>query len=163
MTRQEKVLKAMEEANMYMPQIKQILKENAMNFISLQLATPEKDMQEATDIVIKVTGGDIAVRIRYDSCRFRDLTIRARVPSYSKTEIDKIKEGYAQWYFYGWVENKSITEWMIIDLDVVRKNSLLDNRRLISNNDGTFFIAVPAKELYKKNCIVSHNLYQLAG
>lgn len=141
-------------ADNYLPQVEQILKGCAEHLITISVAPMDKDRKQATDMMIKTTGGDIAVRLRRGDCDYRDLTIRALAGG--RTEIDKIKEGYADFYLYGWTTNGVVGEWMLVDLSVARDMDLLENRNLIRNTDGrTGFIAIPRKELRTNNCILA--------
>lgn len=76
----------------FIEDVKTILKSQAMHIIDIQVATPEEDMKQATDLKIKITAGDVAVRIRRN-IPWRELTIRAKSGN-SKTEIHKLREGY---------------------------------------------------------------------
>ena len=75
-----------------MDDIKEILRKQAMYIVDIQIANEEDDMKYSTDLKIKITAGDVAVRIRRDTS-FRDFTIRAKNGN-SKTEIHKLREGY---------------------------------------------------------------------
>ena len=133
-------------------QVKSVLEKHAGKLLSIQVAPRDEDVKHATDLIIKVQGGDVAVRLRRD-CRYRDLTIRAKRDSNAPTELEKIKAGFAHWYFYGWTAHNKIIDWMLVDLDRLRRSGLLENRPLISNHDGTFFIAIPRSEL--EDCIIA--------
>jgi len=146
------------------PQVIQILKFNASKFFDVSEATIEQDTKCATDLVLKVHGGDIALRLRKDNCKFRDFTVRAENLSY-KTEIDKIREGFARWYFYGWVDkNKIISEWILIDLNQFRNSKLINiERDLISNFDGTSFYAYTLDELFHCRCLLAYELNKISN
>lgn len=143
-----------EWAAVYINQVK-----NKILGISSQLAfvndaTFEEDTTQATDLILNTIQGKIAVRLRRSSCTFRDLTIRAKRDTGIKTELEKIKEGWGRWYFYGWVSNENIIkEYIFIDLNKLRETTLLE-RTLIDNKDGTYFIAISKKELEDNDCLV---------
>lgn len=61
-----------------MDDIKEILRGQAMHIVDIEVATPEEDMKQATDMKTKITAGDVAVRIRRD-IKWRELTIRAKL------------------------------------------------------------------------------------
>jgi len=82
----------------YIKDVKDILRSQLLKIIDIEITSPEKDMGECTDIIIKSASKNVSVRLRRRNCSFRDLTIRAYNKGY-KTEIDKIKEGYGDWYF----------------------------------------------------------------
>lgn len=143
-----------------MPAVSHILQANAGLFVSFAPASVHDDVTHATDMQLSVTvadGRDIAVRVRQSSCTYRDLTIR----SYSnghKTELHKIKEGCARWYFYGWETGGTIDSYMIIDLDRLRASGLLDSRVQRFNKDQrTAFITISAQELADMQCICAYN------
>lgn len=139
----------------YYAAVESILKANAQYFINVSVANPEQDMKQATDFVVVIDGGEIAVRIRRDNCKWRDLTIRSTNNGH-KTEIHKIREGWARYYLYCWTSGrKEIGEWMLVDLNKVRELELLENRSEIPNYDGTWFITIPYKELADKECVLA--------
>jgi len=138
------------------PQVKNILAKNAMIFISLRESTFDEDTKNATDFVVEIKGGDVAVRTRRNNTAYRDFTLRSACGR-SVTELQKIKSGFARWYLYGWTDNNSIiSEYIIVDLDKVRQCKLLDNRKETINKDGyTKFIAIPISELRDNCCLVA--------
>lgn len=140
--------------------VSQILKGNAMYIANVELATKEADTRQATDMVFKITGGDIAVRVRrYKSHRdkFRDLTIRAMTKGGGKTEIQKLLEGFGDWYLYAWANKQDeLTEYMLLDIPAIRSSGLLEKKRKkIPNGDGTGFIYITLRELHDAKAIVS--------
>lgn len=142
----------------YYPAVEAILKKNAQYFVNVSIATPDQDMKQATDFVVVIDGGEIAVRIRRDKCKWRDLTIRSTNRGY-KTEIHKIRDGWARYYLYCWTQGgNDISEWMLVDLNKVRELQLLEGRSEISNGDGTLFIAIPYRELNESECILAKRM-----
>lgn len=144
----------------YVSQVTRILTQLLPYLVEINTASIEMDTKCATDFTIKLKGGNIAVRLRRPDCTFRDLTIRALRDSGTKTELEKIKEGHGFRYFYGWIdENNRIAEWMLVDLDRVRKMGLLNKKREIKPNyDGTYFIYISIAELNEAGCLI---IYQL--
>lgn len=153
----------------YLPEVADILRQHIHKLIlqqriSFRVGTLEEDMKHATDMVLEITSLDmtIAVRLRRsEKCKWRDFTIRSKVPSGYKTEIDKLREGFARWYFYGWVNQSSIQQYAIIDLDKLRQDTDLLQRswRLIPNvGIDTEFIAIPMDTVIDAGAIVAHNL-----
>jgi hypothetical protein len=136
------------------PKIKKIVKSLADKIVSVRDATPHEDMTQSTDLVIKVDVGTIAARVRkknYTFNKYPDVTIRSYSKGY-KTEIDKIKEGWASWYIYAWSE---FDNWIFYDIDKVRKSGLLNKDfNELSNYDGTKFIVIPVNNLSLINAIV---------
>lgn len=128
------------------------------------------DTQQATDlIVMRARDMMIACRVRRAGYAERypwDFTIRAKRDSGSKTELQKIVEGWADWMLYGHESfNGRLGRWFLIDLhelraqmiyDAHRKNKRLpDPTRPISNKDGTHFVAYDARKLPQKVVIAS--------
>lgn len=146
----------------YLDSFKDILIQNSMNFLSMEISSEEKDTQEATDMVVKIEGGDVALRVREPSCKYRDLTIRVRSKNGGKTEAHKIHGGFGNWYLYGWGDgNKTVLEYILVDLNKLRKFKLLNrSRSQIPNDDGTKFFSIPIGELQMSSCIVSNKLKQ---
>lgn len=147
-------------ADKYLPDIARILKENAVHFISVKIAPMADDLEKATDMVLTLEGGDVAVRIRRDNCSYRDLTIRAWRKGCNRTEIHKIRGGFARWYFYGWINQKgNLADWIIVDLNKMRNLNLFNERRTIRKNpDGhTGFVWYPAKELNHRGVLIAHS------
>lgn len=85
-------------------------------------------------------------------------TVRSSLPTGNRTELDKLKEGYAKYYFYGWTTDEDeIQDWILVDLDKVRQKNILDiNWTERSNKDGTKFICIPARQLYIQKCLVNY-------
>ena len=139
----------------YMDDVKQILKNQSMKIVNVEIASPEEDMKECTDMKIRITAGDVSVRLRRENCKYRDLTIRAYNRGYP-TEIDKLRKGYGDWYLYGWLSNKSITEWMLVDINILRDNECFNKTRHIKmNEDNTGFISISISEIKYHNAIVA--------
>ena len=141
----------------HMPLIKQVLKNNAMYIVKIEIATPEDDMKHSTDLKIHVSSGDVAVRIRRAYMNFRDLTIRAKNGN-AKTEIHKLREGYADWYLYLWTgADDLIADWILVDIQKMREAGLLNENRYIKmNKDGyTGFVAYGIKELESIGALIS--------
>jgi len=140
----------------YMDDVREILKSQSMNIVNVEIATPEEDMKQCTDMKIVITAGDVAVRIRRDDCRYRDLTIRAYNRGYD-TEIHKLRNGYGDWYLYAWTSNNSIAEWMLVDINILRDNGCFsETRHITMNKDGiTGFISFSIPELEYWNALVA--------
>ena len=127
--------------------------------ITIRTASDNEDKKQSTDYIVEVSVvGTVAARIRRNT-NFRDLTIRSVRTNGTKTELAKIKEGFARWYLYIWHDdNSKVLEWIIVDLDKVRSANLLDaERKTIMNKDGTTgFINITIKELKDANALVHH-------
>lgn len=141
----------------YVDNIKDIIKSLLPKIVNVKVAEPDDDLNRATDYKIKINSGDIAVRIRRDT-NFRDITIRAFNNGH-KTELDKIREGYCDWYLYIWTQNNRIVEWIFLDVNLMRASGLFNNdRKVTMNKDNcTGFIIYTIYELSNINgAIVAH-------
>lgn len=142
----------------YLPEVRRILLQNAMYLFTVEVASFALDVKQATDMLLTVTGRkNIAVRLRRASYQWRDLTIRASRASGVKTELDKIRSGYGDIYLYGWTLELQIQEWMLVDLNRLRKSGLLTRTwPFIGNTDNqTQFIAIPYRTLKDYGCILA--------
>ena len=88
------------------------------------------DLNQGTDFFIfRVSPFRIAARLRtyyhftVDN-RKNEFTIRWARPSGIKTEIDKIREGFVQYLFYGFVDSdeSDIIQYFIADLNIFKQN-----------------------------------------
>jgi len=136
-------------SDQYLPRIKEIV-----GGMLLTAAPLELDMKENTDLmVLDVDVKKIACRIRRPGfLSFRnEFTIRSKAGG-PKTEIDKIKEGFGDWLFYGHAGQAPghVLTWMIIDLDFFR-TCLKDGMegREIANHDGTKFMVFNVRNFPK--------------
>jgi hypothetical protein len=139
-------------------QVVSILKTLLPHLAVIDIANDVQDQSFATDFVVKLSGGDIACRLRRPGCIYRDWTLRSSRISGATTELAKIKAGFAFRYFYGWLSDAGkIAEWMLIDLDQVRALNLLDvkYRPEIDNHDGTWFVPIPIYELRAYDCLLA--------
>ena len=153
----------------HLESIKRILRDNAGKLISIELANEEQDTKEATDLIVRADVGTIAVRIRtYRSTLIRgecvrDFTVRSRTRYNGRTEIDKLRDGFAKWYLYAWEseDGRSLAEYVLVDMDMVRDAGLLDRAwQEISNGDGTAFIPIPLWALKHAGCLVAIQVEQ---
>jgi len=135
-------------------------------------APPDKDMHEATDLIIlSATPFPVAWRVRRMSSirnkRYLDeFTVRASRPSGAATELAKLREGYARYFLYGWAEDcfDEMSAWTLLDLDIFRQ--VLDEypnmtRNRITNRDGTTFCAFqlsqfPPEMVLDRQSVIPH-------
>lgn len=153
-------------AELHMPEVRRMLGNlPARLFFNIDTAPLVQDTQQATDLVLSLTSGDIAVRVRKNwywlNTQKRhyapDWSIRAVCHGY-KTEIEKLKEGFARWYFMSYSKDDlgQLAFWWLIDLDTVRREGILDQPWPIHpNNDGTAGMYIPVTGLYKSHCILA--------
>lgn len=142
----------------FYPSIKKILRDNAAKLISITVASAEEDMKRATDFVANIKGGTIAVRIRRDVANtYRDLTIRSKRPNGSETELQKIKNGFADFYLYIWTANNEILDWWLVDIGRMRACGLFEKPRPERENKdkSSAFIWFAKYELQRADALVA--------
>ena len=88
---------------------------------------PVMDREKATDFyVLNIKPFQVACRLRtykfYESFK-NQFTIRCSLASGNETELDKIRKGFADYIFYGFVDEKEekIIRYFIGDLNVFRE------------------------------------------
>lgn len=147
-------------ADKHIEQVAAILRANAMHIVKIEVAPETQDAEEATDLIIEVKGGSVAVRLRRVDTHYRDLTIRSRRPSGVPTELYKLRAGFGDWYLYGWTNNGNIEEWILVDLNLLRGAGLLEGPRAeIPNRDGSsHFVAISLNELGLNGCLAAFHL-----
>jgi hypothetical protein len=148
-------------ADNYFKSIRNVIYKVTSLIVKVEVAPDQEDKENATDYKITLETGNIACRVRRPSCKYRDLTIRATRTSGSKTELEKIKEGYARWYLYAWAkDNVTFDAWIFVDLDKLRKSDLLSKEhQIISNPDGeTGFVALSLNDLFLNDCIIAEGM-----
>lgn len=141
----------------YINDVRDILQANAMHIVKIEVATPEEDMKQATDLKIKITAGDVAVRIRRGKYDFRDITIRA-YKNGNKTELHKLREGYGDWYLYAWEDKNQdgIAEWVLVDINKAR-SLFNENKEVKMNKDGNSgFVSYSIEEVRATGALVAH-------
>lgn len=124
-----------------------------IKFVSFRLSTEEEDTKHSFDMVCNVNF-NISVRIRKNKyIKYPDMTIRSKTKNGGKTEIDKIKSGMAQVYFYAYMNNKEteLIKIRIVNVDAIRKltNSKKYSKR--KNNDGSEFYTYLFSDIFKEN------------
>jgi len=153
-------------AELHMPAVRRELGELPMKlFMDIEKAEAKQDMEEATDLILSVSGGDIAVRIRRKKFWERgviyglDFSVRAVCRGHL-TEIDKLIDGFGDWYFYGYSSDDKgeIAEWWLLDLDKVRESGVLEDEQfpINPNGDGTAGKYIPLDVLEDLGCVIAH-------
>lgn len=109
-----------EWADNYMVEIKRILGEHLIG-----AAPVEEDQERNTDlIVLRMNAVRIGVRVRrpeYVDTYGTEFTIRASRPGGAKTELQKIVEGWGDYFFYGFASMaEGLRAWVLADLNVFR-------------------------------------------
>ena len=140
----------------YMSEIKKILRNNAVHIVRIDVADADDDLKHSTDLKVKITSGNVAVRIRRAHQHYRDFTVRAKNGN-AKTEITKLREGYADWYLYLWTNERGICDWILIDLAKMRDTGLLnDDRPVKINKDGyTGFCVYGIDEIIRVGALIA--------
>jgi hypothetical protein len=141
----------------YLLEIKRIIVLHSHIWSNARIGTTEEDLTQATDLVALSSGASFAVRIRrcgYDK-RYKDLTIRSYNHG-NRTEIDKLRAGYGDYYLYCWTDCDSelISSYWLIDLAKLRAANLLDKKTQMSNHDGTGFIYISRKQLIQADALL---------
>lgn len=132
-------------AEQFMPQVKQIV-----GPLLLEPASFELDTSEATDlIVMRARDMRIGVRIRkrwvgeHEQFKWQ-FTMRSKNGA-SKTELQKVTEGFGDWLFYGFANEDTgeIFRWYVVNLDAWRTQMIRDKaivfKGTTNNGDGTWF------------------------
>lgn len=146
--------------DIHFPQIKRILNRNSHHLMAFIEATKQQDCEQGFDAIFTAQDVKIAIRIRkYEYLRYSDFTVRACTTLGNKTEIDKIREGFGDYYFYGWEtpSGRKLQQYMIIDLSKVRAAGVLDGdgkRKIRMNNDGSGFVFIGISELLQADAIM---------
>jgi hypothetical protein len=136
-------------ADIFRPQIEELLRPIVGEIVELRDATDEQDRTEGFDYVIATRIGNVACRLRRPT-EYRDVTIRSYRPSRIRTEIDKLRDGHAQLYFYGWVDGTGtrFADYVVFDVPRFLAAGLLEQAREITNADGTRFRPIPAGRFF---------------
>lgn len=135
----------------------------------LEESTFEVDTKQAADLVIvRAKNLAIAARVRRSEFYSRfpnDITIRSENNGH-KTELQKIVEGFGDWFFYGFArsdrdEETEIDHWRIIDLDVLRACWIREKEKskpkTMANSDGTKFVSICVPKFPPELVIASSN------
>lgn len=151
----------------FIPQIKQIV-----GPFLLEQANFVLDTKQATDlIVLNARDLRIAARVRRPGYAERfpyEFTIRSHIDTGSKTEFEKIIDGFGDWIFYGHADNDDlICRWWLVDLNSFRANLIRDKTKLKfekrSNGDGTHFVAFDLRSFSPIPPIIISGSHTLCG
>lgn len=145
--------------NLYFPVIRKILNKNSYLFTKFIEATPKQDMEEGFDSIFMFPDVKIPIRIRKNCfLKYRDVTIRSKSGYGNPTEIDKIRAGCGDYYFYGWENEKrtNIFCYTIFDLKKFVNTGVIDfpTDSDIPNGDGTFFNSYSLESLIKEDVVI---------
>lgn len=151
-----------EWADSYLPQLSPIIRQCTGDIIDLRIATEIEDRSQATDLVVSIPTGTLAIRIRKPHIwanAYRALTLRSSRPSGRPQELDKIKKGWARWYLYTWAGYEhDFCAWVFVDLDKLRTSGRLaqfskDDEH--DNRDGSSkWVDLPISDIHAAGAIV---------
>jgi len=146
----------------YLLQVKRILISKAYIFTKFREATIKEDQELGFDAVLSFPDTKIPIRIRKEEyIKYSDFTVRSKSRSGGRTEIDKIRDGFGDFYFYAWSdesifkkENNKIISYMILDLNIFR-STIVDKptKNNMANGDGTSF-HIYSKQILFDNKVV---------
>lgn len=171
MNRKQKISKGIEQDKKYFyPVIEKLFNKHISKFAQFKNATVQQDMEEGFDATLKIPELEIPIRRRdlkyLKRYKFRDVTIRSKLKNGYRTEIDKIRDGAGDYYFYCWgnivntgIEIKgNIPSYLIYDINKFRDSGLIENPSVKNkqNIDGiTFFNAYKIDDLADIDAIVA--------
>jgi|AntDeeMinimDraft_5_1070356.scaffolds.fasta_scaffold07997_3 hypothetical protein len=150
----------------FYPQIAKILNKNIHLFSSFTRATPKQDMEEGFDSIFTLPDIKIPIRMRgkYYFDTFRDITIRSKLDTGSRTEIDKIRDGCGDYYFYAWKTEKgnSFVAYVIFDINKFVKSGRIDkpSSEDVPNGDGTYLNGYDLGDLIEDDVLL---IYEYLG
>lgn len=122
-------------------------------FMSFRQSTEDEDSNFSFDLVFNL-GFTISVRIRkYEYIKFNDLTIRSKSKNNGYTEVDKIRNGLAQIYFYAYMnmQETDLIKIRIVNVDSIRKMINNGLYAKCKNNDSTEFYAFKFADIQKND------------
>jgi hypothetical protein len=154
-------------SDQYMTEIKRILGEHLIG-----VANVEEDALHNTDLItLRMDAMRIACRVRtksyYHEKNYKnEFTLRCSRPSGNKTELEKVMEGWGDFFFYGFGdEDGKLIAWTLGDLRVFREWFMEMKRRfnctkgtIKRNNDGSSDFAVFEWSDVPSNMIVAQHL-----
>jgi len=120
----------------------------ALYELQTRISTFKEDTEEATDFVTAGGHHKWASRMRRtSSCgKKRDVTIRYSLPSGHKTEIHKLHN--VDLYLFAWIDDDGrLDTYCVISVPHLIESKILDTAQIVSNKDGTKFLAVDALDL----------------
>jgi hypothetical protein len=119
---------------------------------NLEPSTDKEDTNLSFDA--KINDKQFSIRIRkHKYLKYPDLTIRAKIKNNGKTEIDKIKNGLAQVYFYAYMDEEEdfLVKVRMVDVNSIRILTQKNKFKKRKNNDGTEFNTYLFLDIKKEN------------
>jgi hypothetical protein len=123
------------------------------NFMYFRPATKYEDGNLSFDLAFDLNF-TVSVRIRkFNYIKYFDLTIRSKSKNNGYTEVDKIKDGLAQIYFYAYMDSNEteLIKVRIVNVDSIRKLIKDQKYEKRINNDNTEFLAFKFKDIHLEN------------
>lgn len=148
------------------PAMMELLHKYAMYIMVVEESNEEQDTKQATDFILRVKGGTVASRIRrFDPRLYRDLTIRVQSQHGGRTEIDKLRDGWGDYYIYAWEDRDgNVCDSALIDINAMRDQGLFDKdqkwleRRIPNRSDHTWFCVMTIDELDDRGCVIARGV-----
>jgi len=142
----------------HLPQIERIL--NLINAkkniapITLKESTEHEDTKLSFDAITSL-GEQVSIRIRDMKYfpNFKDVTIRAKASKGGKTEVDKLRDGLGDKYFYCWEDAFGIRQFIYYDINRLRP--FLDEGNWKDNSDTTSFRTYSLSTLKRCNSLIA--------
>lgn len=108
-------------SDVYIPEVKRILGE----YLIFE-GTTQQDQQENTDLIV-LTASQIRIGVRvrgpgYFERYGNEFTIRCARPGRTRTELDKIIDGWGDYLFYGHGDGSKLVAWGIGRLESLRRH-----------------------------------------
>jgi hypothetical protein len=119
------------------------------SFVQFRQSDDEEDGKLSFDLVFNMNF-TISIRIRkHKYLKFNDMTIRYKSLKGYRTEIDKIKDGLAQIYFYAYMseDENSLCKVRICNVESIRKLIEQENYKVHENKDGTMLAAFKFQDI----------------
>lgn len=119
------------------------------SFVHFRQSDDEEDGKLSFDLVFNMNF-TISIRIRkHKYLKFNDMTIRYKSLKGYRTEIDKIKDGLAQIYFYAYMseDENFLCKVRICNVESIRKLIEQENYEVRENKDGTMLAAFKFQDI----------------
>lgn len=145
----------------FMPQVEKHIRKHIKDLVTFRIGNVTEDSKQATDLVVTLEGRSISVRLRRANNPYRDMTIRSHIPTGNKTELQKLQDGWGDIYFYGWVADNQIVNYMLVDLNKLRQAGVFHKkRRNIRNPEGTAYVVILRSEIRSAHAMIGEYSYE---
>lgn len=118
----------------------------------------DEGVNYSTDRIFEMEGGKkVITRLRkIEYMKYLEWTIVASRPSGVKTELSKLRDGFGDFYFYGYVNDTDVVKYFLFDLNLVRKKGILEwnFKERTNRKDGSSFVVVPFNMLQKCGALI---------